>query len=94
MSSTALRYFSFAAVLVLAVLGEARASSAETVSMPAGVYVLDNRHTSVTFKISHLGFSYLTGRFDHIEGRYDYNPVTPEQSELDVTVYPASHLQN
>jgi len=64
--------------------------AAETLAMPAGVYVLDNRHTSVTFKISHLGFSYFTGRFDRVEGSCDYNPVSPEQSKLDVTVYPAS----
>ena len=55
--------------------------------MPAGIYALDNRHTSVTFKVSHLGFSYFTGRFDHVEGHMDYNPIAPEQSVLDITLY-------
>ncbi len=58
--------------------------------MPAGIYGLDNRHTSVTFKISHLGFSHFTGRFDHVEGSYDYNAAAPEQSDLSVTLYPNS----
>ena len=58
--------------------------------MPAGVYTLDPKHTSVIFRISHLGFSRFTGRFDRVEAEYTYNPEAPEKSSLDVTVYPGS----
>ncbi len=58
--------------------------------MPSGLYTLDPRHTSVIFKINHLGFSHFTGRFDKVEGNYDFQADTPEQSVLDVTIYPYS----
>jgi len=72
-------------------LGSVRAALAQTeITMPAGVYNLDPRHTSILFKIDHLGFSHFTGRFDHVEGRFTYNPVALEQSTLDITVYTES----
>jgi polyisoprenoid-binding protein YceI len=58
--------------------------------MPGGPYTLDRHHTSITFKISHLGFSHFTGRFDKFDGVFTYNPTAPEQSTLDVTIYPDS----
>ncbi|MGB9152168.1 MAG: YceI family protein [Alphaproteobacteria bacterium] len=58
--------------------------------MPAGVYTLDPKHTSVIFTLNHLGFSRFTGRFDRVEGHYTYDPVAPEKSDLDVTIYPDS----
>jgi len=58
--------------------------------MPSGPYTLDPRHTSVIFKISHLGFSHFTGRFDRAEGTYTYHADAPTQSTLDVTIYPGS----
>ena len=57
---------------------------------PSGVYQLDPNHASVTFKINHLGFSRYTGRFDKLEGTMNFNAGAPEQSSLDVTVYPNS----
>ena len=57
---------------------------------PSGTYQIDPDHTSVTFKISHLGFSRYTGRFDKVEGTMNYNNGAPEQSSLDVTIYPNS----
>ena len=58
--------------------------------MPAGTYTLDPRHTSVTFKIMHLGFSWFTGRFDHTEGEFNWSPDAPDQSTLDVTITASS----
>jgi len=57
---------------------------------PSGTYQIDPSHTSVTFKVNHLGFSYYTGRFDKVEASLDLNSNTPEQSHLDVTLYPNS----
>ncbi len=58
--------------------------------MPAGTYQLDPNHTSVSFKINHLGFSHYTARFDKVEATLNFNSGSPEQSGLDVTVYPNS----
>jgi polyisoprenoid-binding protein YceI len=63
---------------------------AENTLVPGGVYKLDPRHTSVTFKISHLGLSYFTGRFDRVEGELTYDPAVPEHNMLDVAIFPAS----
>lgn len=65
----------------------ARADDAPPVS---GTYELDPNHASVTFKINHLGFSRYTGRFDKMEATLNLNAAAPEQSALDVTVYPNS----
>lgn len=56
----------------------------------SGTYQLDPSHASITFKINHLGFSRYTGRFDKMEATLNYNAAAPEQSGLDVTVYPNS----
>ena len=42
------------------------------------------------FKINHLGFSHYAGRFDKMEATLNFNNGAPEQSALDVTVYPNS----
>jgi polyisoprenoid-binding protein YceI len=86
--------FSMRVYLVIAVLGFSLLASAahaeRPLSMPGGLYRLDNRHTSITFKINHLGFSHFTGRFDKIAGTFDYKPDAPEQSGLDVIIQTGS----
>jgi len=57
---------------------------------PYGLYKIDPDHTSVTFKINHLGYSHYTGRFDRIEGYMNFNNNIPEQSNINITVYPNS----
>ena len=51
------------AVWVLMVSGLSGAASAE-------VYQLDVGHTSIVFKVGHLGISYTYGRIDASEGRF------------------------
>src|SRR5271155_5185824 len=58
--------------------------------IPSGTYQLDPNHASVTFKISHLGFSRYTARFDKMEATLNFNNQAPEQSSLNVIVYPNS----
>lgn len=74
----------FLAITTCGNMSAARAATEE--SMPAGIYTLDNRHSSIIFRISHLGFSHFTGRFDKIGGGLDYKPDAPEKSSLDVTI--------
>jgi polyisoprenoid-binding protein YceI len=57
---------------------------------PAGVYKLDKSHTSVTMKLTHLGISYYTLRFDKVQGEYTYDPAHPQATKVDVTIDPTS----
>lgn len=58
--------------------------------IPGGTFQLDPRHASVTFKITHLGFSRYTGRFNKMEATLKYDNITPAKSTLEATVYPGS----
>lgn len=57
---------------------------------PAGVYLSDPAHTSLTWRISHFGLSNYTARFTGIKARLDWNPAEPARSTLEVKVDPAS----
>lgn len=58
--------------------------------MPAGTYNLDLSHTSLTWKVSHLGLSNYTARFTEMSGTLKLDPKDPTKSQLTVTVNPAS----
>lgn len=49
-------------------------------------YVVDEGHSFIQFKISHLGFSWTLGRFNDMEGEFYYDPENPENSEISVVV--------
>lgn len=53
-------------------------------------YELDPAHSFVTFSISHLGFSFIEGRFNELEGEFVYDPQAPENSRVTMTVETAS----
>lgn len=58
----------------------------------AADYVIDTKgaHASVQFKIKHLGYSWLTGRFNTFDGKFSYDPKAPEQSSIAVNIDTAS----
>lgn len=51
-------------------------------------YVIDTKgsHAFVQFKISHLGYSWLYGRFDEFSGQFSYDDQQPEKSSIKMTV--------
>ena len=53
---------------------------------PAGDYVLDPMHTSVIARISHLGLSHFTIRFDKVDAHYSYDPKSPTAAKIEATV--------
>lgn len=57
---------------------------------PAGAYTLDKSHASITYRISHLGFSNYTGRFNTIDATLDFNPAAPEKSTVKATITTSS----
>lgn len=52
----------------------------------AASYDVDPTHSFVQFKISHLGFSTLVGRFNTVTGNYSWDPAKPDSSAIEVTV--------
>jgi polyisoprenoid-binding protein YceI len=63
---------------------------AEVAALPEGAYRLDPDHAAILFKIDHLGFSKLVGRFERFDATLDFDPQAPEDSRLVVTIDPAS----
>lgn len=51
-------------------------------------YVIDTAgaHASIQFRISHMGFSWLYGRFDKFEGHFTYDPENPANNKVAVTI--------
>lgn len=58
----------------------------------AADYVIDSKgaHASINFKIQHLGYSWLTGRFNDFSGSFSYDPDNVADSEITVMIDPAS----
>ncbi|MBN9246676.1 MAG: YceI family protein [Hyphomicrobium sp.] len=79
--------------LKLAVLA-ASMSVALLTALPATAadYVIDtkNAHASITFRIKHLGFSWLTGRFDRFSGTFSFDEKNPDASKVKVEIDTAS----
>ncbi len=49
-------------------------------------YELDPGHTHVFFSWTHFGFSHPAGRFNKIEGDFQFDAVDPTKSSLTVTI--------
>ncbi len=54
----------------------------------AADYVIDNKgaHASINFKIKHLGYSWLIGRFDTFGGTFSYDPTNISASKISVDI--------
>ncbi len=54
----------------------------------AGTYAFDREgsHQFVMFKISHLGYSWLYGRFNEFEGEFSFDAENPAASAVNVTI--------
>lgn len=55
----------------------------------AAEYEIDPAHSFVEFRIQHLGYSWLYGRFNDVTGSYTYDADNPEASEINVEIDPA-----
>ena len=64
--------------------------SAPASAFAAETYELDAAHTSVGFKVRHLGVSWVQGQFGEVSGTFVYDEKKPQQSTLEVTIPVAS----
>ena len=62
-------------------------------------YVIDTKgmHAFITFRVQHLGFSWLEGRFNRFAGDFDYDPANPANNrvkvEIDVASLDSNHAE-
>jgi len=58
----------------------------------AADYVIDSEkaHASISFKIQHLGYSWIKGRFNTFTGNFSYDPQQPQNAKVEVNIDVAS----
>lgn len=70
------------------------AAMATTITVPAQAadYIIDTKgsHAFVQFKISHLGYSWLYGRFNTFSGDFSYDADKLSESKIQLTIDTAS----
>jgi len=66
--------------------------SAFSLPLQAANYIIDTKgaHAFIQFKIQHLGYSWLYGRFNTFDGHFTYDEKQPEKSKISVNIDPAS----
>ena len=74
----------------------ALATTAFLSSVNAADYVIDSKgaHASINFKIQHLGYSWLTGRFDKFGGTFSYDAAQISASKIEVNIDTSSINSN
>lgn len=62
--------------------------SLASASAMAADYVIDTKdaHASITFKVNHLGFSWIVGRFDKFSGTFSFDDKNPGASKVSVDI--------
>ncbi len=55
-----------------------------------GSYVIDSGHSSVVFRVTHMGAAPFYGRFNDIKGEFSFDGDNPEKSTFSVEIDPAS----
>lgn len=90
-----MRPSTFFALFALAAAASGSALAADvpapaTAPVPAGAYTVDKLHTSLIFRVSHLGFSSYTGRFTRLDANLQFDPNNLAASRVNVTIDPRS----
>lgn len=60
----------------------------------AADYVVDDAHTSIGFRIKHLGYSWLSGRFDKFDGTFSFDEKSPADASVKFAITTASINSN
>jgi polyisoprenoid-binding protein YceI len=74
------------------VIGAALALSLSSSVFSAETYQIDKKgmHAFIEFKIKHLGYSWLKGRFNDFDGTITYDEKSPSASAVNVTIKTSS----
>lgn len=68
----------------------AATTTAPVVLAPSGEYRLDPEHSSISFRVKHLGMAWFPMRFTRFTADLGFNAETPERSTLSVSIDPTS----
>ena len=73
------------------------AFSTTAVSAAEYDFDIEGAHAFVQFRVQHLGYSWLYGRFNKFDGEFSYDPEHPENSsvsaEIDMTSLDSNHAE-
>ncbi|MEQ8231665.1 MAG: YceI family protein [Gammaproteobacteria bacterium] len=67
-------------------VGAALGATLVTAATQAADYAIDPTHSFVEFRVQHLGYSWLYGRFNAVDGRFSYDTADPAASRIDVRI--------
>jgi polyisoprenoid-binding protein YceI len=59
-------------------------------NLERGSYRIDPRHTTVLFKVNHMGLSTFVGRFNRVDASLEYDPANPAAAKLSAVIETAS----
>jgi polyisoprenoid-binding protein YceI len=59
-------------------------------STKADDYKVDPSHAGISFKIAHMGLSWIQGRFDEFGGEFTIDAANPDKSSFSMKINPAS----
>ncbi len=68
----------------------ASAPAPADIAAPAGQYALDPNHSSLSFRVNHLGLSTYTARFTKYDVKLNLDPANLAASSVTATIDPAS----
>jgi len=59
-----------------------------TISAQAADYIFDKKgaHQFIQFRVQHLGYSWLYGRFNDFDGTFSYDAEKPNEAKVSVTI--------
>jgi polyisoprenoid-binding protein YceI len=83
----------FVLLTITATIGAANdgpAPAASTAPVPKGAYTNDKAHSSLLFRVSHMGFSTWTARFTRVDAKLQFDPNDIARSRVEVSVDPRS----
>jgi len=66
--------------------GAAESARAAAETAETKRYNVDPVHTSVIFRINHLGVAPFYGRFNEVDGSMTWNKDNPERSSINITI--------
>lgn len=77
---------SFVAAAVLAVNEPGFAREPSAIEVPAGIYVLEKTHASLTWRIKHMGMSNYTARFRSFDATVKFDPKDFSKSSVQASI--------
>ena len=62
----------------------------DVINLEPGSYKMDPQHTSVLFKLNHMGMSTFVGRFNNADASLEFDPAHMENARLSAVINMAS----